>query len=82
MYDEVYSNLKNLTGAKCICVTGLGKKQVLKKEHNSSIIDLETLSCPSLSILKQQSSFAIDCPIMHNTQNCPVNNVCVLSRWV
>ena len=81
-YDEVYSILKNLNGAKCIYVKGSEKKQVLEKELNRRIIDLETLNCPSLSVLKQQDSFVIDCPFMHNTRNCAVNNVYLLSRWV
>ena len=86
-YDEIYSIFKNLTDIRCIYVKGSEKKKVLEKEFNShiKIIDLETLNCPSLSVLKQRYRLCdncVNCPFMHNTQNCSVYHVYLLTKWI
>lgn len=59
------------------------KKTVLEKELNryTKIIDIKCLKCPTLKTL-QQSTYTVDCPYNHFTQNCALNNVYHMSEWV
>ena len=43
---------------------------------------METLDCPSLKVLKQQSSYSIHCPFKHNSYYCALNNVHHLTKWI
>lgn len=82
-YEESYLILNELDKRRCVYVKGLDKKKCLEKLLSYvKIIDIDVLKCPSLTVLKQQSSFLDDCPYDHNSKNCASNNVYHMTNWI
>lgn len=83
-YSELQTIFDKLSKIKRIYVKGSEKKLLLETQLNSyaGIIDIETLGCPSLNILKRQNVYSVNCPYKHNVNKCALNNVCYISDWL
>ena len=83
-YSELPVILNSYIYGKCIYIKGREKKITLQKELNChvKIVDIESLKCPSLSVLKKQSVNSIRCPYDHSSTNCALNNVFCITKWI
>lgn len=85
-YSELPVILQKYIHGKCIYIKGHEKKIALQKELNCyvKIVNIETLKCPSLSVLKNQSIYLWQerCPYEHSSINCALSNVFYITKWI